>query len=145
MGKPPGMPMTITHTGLRRCARAAARMRAGARLWRGKKRARRTSRGAGFATDADSEVHILAAAALRSFELLGGDDVVDAEDHGRDLRRALERLRLDAEGLDDVVAAHVLDLAGVEVDAGRLLALLVRAAEVDEDVDRVEPSVLGER
>src|SRR3990172_7744625 len=61
---------------------------------------------------------------------LGGDDVVDAQDHGCGLGRRADRLHAGAHGLDDIELLHVIDLAGVHVDSGALLALLVGRPEV---------------
>src|SRR5208283_3833870 len=78
--------------------------------------------------------------------LLRRNDVVDAQDHARDLGRRAERLALDAQRLDDVELPHIGRLPVLQVDPGVLVRVrsVVGAPEVDQGVDRVVPTVLGE-
>src|SRR5437867_2415809 len=78
--------------------------------------------------------------------LLRGDDVVDAEDHARDLRGRVDLLDLHPDRLHDVRLHHVERLTAVDVDTHRLSAFLpVGGAKFDQDIDRVEARILAER
>src|SRR5690242_2703246 len=79
-----------------------------------------------------------------SVELLGGNYVVNAENHDGCLGGCLDFLGADAQGLDDVVVEHVLDAALIDVDACCGLALLVGAAQVQEDAKLIQARVLSE-
>src|SRR6266545_6097126 len=71
--------------------------------------------------------------AFAAAELLRGDDVIDPEDHVRDLRGGFDRLPLHAEGLDDLRLDHVVGGALLEVHAHVLPpSALVLRSERDE-------------
>jgi len=55
-----------------------------------------------------------------------------------------DRLLFRVSRLDDAGLGRVLDFAGEDVQSGLGVAGLVGRAEVDEQVDGVEPGVLGE-
>src|SRR5881397_1908369 len=78
--------------------------------------------------------------------LLRGDDVVDSEDHARDLCGRVDLLDLHPDRLHDVRLHHVERLTTVDVDAHRLSALLpVGGPKFDQHIDRVEARILAER
>jgi len=72
------------------------------------------------------------------------DDVVDFQHEVRGLGGGGDRLLFRVSRLDDAGLGRVLDFAGEDVQSGLGVAGLVGRAEVDEQVDGVEPGVLGE-
>src|SRR5207247_792690 len=73
-------------------------------------------------------------------------EVVDSEDHARDLCGRVDLLDLHAQGLHDVGLQHVKRLTARDIDPHRLPALLpVGGPKFDQDIDRVEARILAER
>ena len=72
-------------------------------------------------------------------------NVVDSENHLDSLSSELDGAGAHQKGLEDVLLGDVtVDAAALDADAGVALAHLVAVPQLGDDLDAVEPSVLGE-
>src|SRR2546428_639205 len=94
---------------------------------------------------AHATVAMFTGSGRRGRRLLRGDDVVDSQNHARDLRGRVDLLDLHAERLHDVGLQHVERLTAHDVDTHRLSAFLpVGGPEFDQDIDWVKTRILAQ-